>query len=550
MADIDYSQNAILVVEHTEVYRGILKKILMDIGANDIRVTSTGKEAIASCQENQYDIVFCDFDLGRGKTGLQVLEELRFCELIKSSCVFVMITATVDKNIVLSCLEHKPNIFITKPFTHNDLKSRLDKVFQQQNHLRKIVAAMDNQEFKAALFYCEQELKAGTRYETWCLKTRCELLFKLKAYEACIKACREILATKAHTWAHLFLGKALCATKQHDLALEVFKLLYSQGPVSIDGIEAFDEAAHIHQEKGENDVAQRLLQQATDISDLSVPRLRELADLCEENDDVSAATKVYRKVAKHAEYSMHSGPDNNLDFARSLSESAARAEYVESKILVAEALTALNKVNKSYKDRGTKVRSTLLASQAFSSIDEDEKANQLLAKALDGYQELDGVEKNLDVKVELVRTYVVTGNQAKANNLISEINTSDGFNSKLAARIDRISEEPVSQSGKSEVVKINSKGIKYYNAKEFKKAIVYFSKALKRFPKHIGIRLNLAQAIIAQLTLQGPEPGLIQQCIDDLAHLSHLTTVHGQYHRLTELSEKIQGFKSQCALAD
>ncbi len=166
MADIDYSQNAILVVEHTEVYRGILKKILMDIGANDIRVTSTGKEAIASCQENQYDIVFCDFDLGRGKTGLQVLEELRF--------------------IVLSCLEHKPNIFITKPFTHNDLKSRLDKVFQQQNHLRKTVAAMDNQEFKAALFYCEQELKAGTRYEIWCLKTRCELLFKLKAYEACI----------------------------------------------------------------------------------------------------------------------------------------------------------------------------------------------------------------------------------------------------------------------------------------------------------------------------------------------------------------------------
>ena len=102
--------------------------------------------------------------------------------------------------------------------------------------------------------------------------------------------------------------------------------------MSIDAIEAFDEAAHIHLQKGEGDVAQYLLQQATDLSSLSVPRLRELADICEENDDVAAATKVYRKVAKHAEYSMHRSPDNNMDLARSLTESAARAEYVESKI--------------------------------------------------------------------------------------------------------------------------------------------------------------------------------------------------------------------------
>ena len=549
MAAINYNQSSILVIEHTEIYRGILKKILMDMGASDIRVAATGKEAIVACQENQYEVVFCDFDLGRGKTGLHVLEELRFRALIKGSCVFVMVTATVDKNIVLSCLEHKPHLFITKPFTHQDLKVRLDKVLQQHQHLRKILVAMDKQDFKAALLHCQQELKAGTRYQSWCSKTQCELLFKLQAYEACIATCREILTAKTHSWAHLLLGKALCASQQHDLALAVFERLYSATGVSIDGIEAFDEAAHIHLKQGENDVAQQLLQQATDISDLSVPRLRKLAGVCEENDDVNAATKVYRKVAKHAEYSMHRGPDNHLDFARSLTEAAARAEHVESKILVAEALGALNKVNKSYQDSTTKVRANLLAAQAFSSIDEDEKANQLLTKALDQYHQLATEEKNLDVKVELVRTYVVTGNQAEANKLIDEINACDGFNAKLAARIDRISEEPVSQSGKSDVVKINSKGIKFYNEKEFKKAIEYFSKALKRFPKHTGIRLNLAQAIIAQLTLQGPDTKLIQQCLDDLAHLSHLTTGHGQYQRLTELSEKIQGFKNTHALS-
>ncbi len=546
MPEIDYSQRSILIIEHSELYRGIIKKILMEIGANDIRVASTGKEAILACEDATFDTVLCDFSLGKGKSGLQVLEQLRINQLIKPSCVFVMITATVDKNIVFSCLEHKPNVFITKPFTHNDLKGRLDRAYAQQDSLKPIMAAMDENDYKSALVYCEMELQSNSRYQAWCLKTKCELLYKLESYDECIASCQSALKIKDHTWAHLVIAKTHCALKQPKLALEIYTALYSKAAVSVDGIEALDDAAQIHLDKGEYEQAQKLLQQACDLSGLSVPRLRALADVCEENDDVEAATKAHRNVAKYGEYSMHSCADNNLDFARILSECAVRVGDVESKILIAEALTAINKVNKIYTDKSTKVRSTLLASQAFSSIEENTKADQLLGKAVTGYQELNSFEKSADVKVELVRTYVMTGHQDEAKALINEMSEGEPLSQKLAARIDRISEEPVSPSGKNEVVKINSKGIKFYNAKEFKKAIVYFNKALKRFPKHIGIRLNLAQAIIGQLTLQGPDKTLVQQCLDDLAHLSHLTTIHGQYHRLTELSDKINDFKSQC----
>jgi CheY-like chemotaxis protein len=539
MPDIDYRQYSILIIESTELYRGILKKILTDIGAENIRVASTGKDAITACQKTLFDVVFCDFELGKGKTGLQVLEELRITKFIKPSCIFAMITAAVDKSIVLSCLEHKPSLFITKPFTHNELKGRLDKIFELRTYLSPIISAMDNQKYTLALLLCDKELTSQSRYASWCIKTQCELLFKLKSYDACIEACRAALSHKSHTWAHLLLGKALCATEQHDLALDTFNTLYSGQSISIESIEAFDEAAHIHVQKGESETAQALLQQATDLSGLSIPRLLTLAGLCEQNDDVIAATKVYRNVAKHAEYSIHACPDNQLNFARSLTESAARSGHVQSKIFVAEALTAINKVNKSFQDNTTRVHAGLLACQAYVSIDESEKAKQLLAKALTSYKELNDTEKNIDVKVELARTYVITGNQDKANVLMKEINQSDEFSHKLAYRIDRISEEPVSKSGKSEVININNKGITFYNTKEFNKAITYFSKALKRFPKHIGIRLNLAQALIAQLTLQGPDAKLIQQCRDDLAHLSHITPAHPQYSRLTELTDKI-----------
>ena len=143
-----------------------------------------------------------------------------------------------------------------------------------------------------------------------------------------------------------------------------------------------------------------------------------------------------------------------------------------------------------------------------------EKANEFLETALAGYEELREDEQSIDLKVEVVRSCAATGDITKAAALINELNDHEEFNDVLASRIDRISEEPVSESGKNEIKAINRKGIKYYENKKFEKAISYFNKALKRYPKHIGIRLNLAQAILGQLSEKGPEANLVQQCIE------------------------------------
>ena len=192
------------------------------------------------------------------------------------------------------------------------------------------------------------------------------------------------------------------------------------------------------------------------------------------------------------------------------------------------------------------MHSTFIASQAFSSIDEPEKANEFLETALAGYEELRDDEQSIDLKVEVVRSCAASGDITKAAGLINELNEHEDFNEALASRIDRISEEPVSMSGKDEIKIINRKGIKYYENKKFEKAISYFNKALKRYPKHIGIRLNLAQAILGLLAERGPEANLVQQCIEDLSHLDHLKPQHAQYQRLTVLTNKVNEFKSRC----
>lgn len=143
MANIDYSGRSVLIIEQTESFRALLKKMLTDMGAGEVVATSSGKEAVENCANHDYHIIVCDYDLGPGKTGLHVLEELRLNGSIAPSTVFVMLTATVDKSIVLSCLEHKPSAFISKPFNFNDLKSRLDKILNLQDSLSHINHAID-----------------------------------------------------------------------------------------------------------------------------------------------------------------------------------------------------------------------------------------------------------------------------------------------------------------------------------------------------------------------------------------------------------------------
>jgi len=443
----------------------------------------------------------------------------------------------------LSCLEHRPDIFIAKPFNHKTLNKRLGAAFDLQDKLSRIINALDDKHFEKALEYCDEALNDQTEFENWCLKTKCEVLFELKNYSKAIEVCEAVITLKPHEWAQLMLGKALCATDQHDEALSVFKSLYCENS---DNVLAYEEAAHIHMERGESEEAQYLLQQASDLTGYSVPRLRELADLCEANNDIMAATQAYREVVKRASYSIHDSPENNLNLARSLTETAVKCEHIESKILTAEALTALNKVNKSFNSRKVKVHSTFIASQAFSCIDEPEKAKEFLETALAGYDALTQAEQTIDLKVEVVRSYAATGDTAKAETLINELNEDAEFNDKLASRIDRISEEPISKSGKDEIVVINRKGIKYYENNEFDHAISYFEKALKRYPKHVGIRLNLAQAILGLLSKNGPEIGLVNKCLEDLSHLGHLSNGHPQFSRLKVLTEKVNKFKEQC----
>ena len=54
-----------------------MKSMLGNMGVQNVETINSGEEALNKLRSNHYDIIFSDYELGRGKDGQQVLEECR-----------------------------------------------------------------------------------------------------------------------------------------------------------------------------------------------------------------------------------------------------------------------------------------------------------------------------------------------------------------------------------------------------------------------------------------------------------------------------------------
>jgi len=90
---IDYGSLRALVVDDSPGMRNALRLTLSNFGITRIQMVANAAEAIFQIKNRSYDFILCDFNLGEGRDGQQLLEELRHGNLISLESVFMMVTA-------------------------------------------------------------------------------------------------------------------------------------------------------------------------------------------------------------------------------------------------------------------------------------------------------------------------------------------------------------------------------------------------------------------------------------------------------------------------
>jgi CheY-like chemotaxis protein len=535
MAEAEYHKLHALIVDDFDSFRVTVSNMLQDIGIQYIDSAVNGADALRHCKNKSYDLILCDHNLGKGKTGQQVLEDLRENGHLNRYALFVLISAESSKSIIMAAYDYEPDAYLTKPITTKALQQRLSRLFAQRTRMLPIMQAMDNERWDVAEALSLREINGGGRYTNQCQKLLGQLYIQTGAYEKAEAVYRDVLDVRQLDWAQV--GMARVKKMQGDLvsAQQWLEEVMNTNPLCM---KAYDLQAEIYREQHLHKRLQDVLQQTVEISPLSILRQQQLGDVAMLNNDAETAANAYRRTVRLGENSFYDRLENHTGFARA-TLALFREDKILAKPLLRDAIKTMAELEQRFtKSPEEKIEALLIEAQLFASNGETRKAEELLQAARNQSADLDILP--IAVDIELVRAFVAVGQKNMADELTRTLLERYKGSERDLEKLDALLEEPASEKNRSLVAAINKKGIACYEASDYEAAIQCFEDALQTFPNHIGIRLNLVQALVDKLKIEA-DAASMDLAIDTLAQVEgKIVPAHDQYRRFRQLQEMLR----------
>ncbi len=497
-----YSQKRCLVVDINPDTRTALKRMLVDYGAADIDTAGHAEEAIELCSRAAYDIVLTDYDLGKGRNGQQLLEELRYQGLLRNTAVYIMIAAETNAQHIIHALEFEPDDYLQKPITRETLRPRLDNAMLRNDALIKVHEAMDLKNFPAAINACVDVISsADSKYHLDAKKILGELFCHQEQFKDAFELFRELShiteSGGAPLWVKLGKAEALIGLRRLDEALELLNDALKENPLCV---EALDLVAELHLVRHKPGLAQEALYKAVNINSLSAKRQRLLGRVCLEIGDENAAMHAYRAAIKHSKNTCQEDPEDFANLAEATSVLIKKSPD-KSSTLKKEASEALAYLDKRYpKHPIVQMRRHLVEEDIHLASNKEELAKAANEKALEilSSMKISVIENtHPQLCIDCAKDFMDRGLYDEGEYLLQELSNvlSD---KKYTLVIDKLLREPKTKEGIAYAAKLNKRGIEYHKAESYDRAISSFEKGLHELPNHIGLNLNLIQSIIGK----------------------------------------------------
>ncbi|WP_163833828.1 tetratricopeptide repeat protein [Spartinivicinus ruber] len=536
-----FDKKKVLIVDDFENFRLSLKKMLQEIGISSIDMVQNAKLALSSCGQQSYDIIICDLNLGEGKNGQQLLEELRHLNLLSPTCVFIMITAETSKDLVMGALECQPDAYLSKPINQALLKKRLEKLVKQINVISPIKKLISKKKFTQAIEDCKQALSNESRLTPWYQKQLCELLIINKQYDEAKDLCNTILAERSVDWPHQMLGRIESQKGDKSQSLKHYEQLLKINPNSMAG---YDEMAQVLLNQGNTEEAQKMLLQAVNISPYAILRQQKLGQVSREAGSLDVATKAFRRTLELGENSCHDDPDNYIDLATCLIDLTQEDESINPAKAIQESSQLLKQAGKRFSlDLNKLIKIDLVKAKAAFQKKDMTTMDELFENVQNSYNE---PENNLlpDTKFEIAKTLFLCNKKELAETIFYQLMEEYADDKAYVNKIISFLDEPISQKVRQEAAIANKEGILLYEQKDYLQAVEKFQKALELSPRHPGLNLNLIQACLYLLQEKFSHKWL-DLCEQSLINVKHLRENHPQYNRYQKLLKPVKQWQEK-----
>lgn len=533
MADLGYYKMHALIVDDFENFRGTLYRMLMDLGIGNADSAATGEEALRFCKARNYDLILCDNNLGKGKSGQQVLEELRSTENPCADSLFILVSAENSKGTIMAAYDYEPDAYLAKPITPKALDQRLSRLIEQRVELKSIHAAQKSGDDQLAINLSKELLASGSRYANACQKLLGQLYLKKNNLPAAEAVYRAVLDNRELEWAQLGMVKTKLAQKDLIGAQQWLENILQANPLCM---KAYDLQAELFKLQNDSESLQNVLQKATDISPLSILRQQALGDVAQQNNDLVTAANALKRAVKLGEHSCFDKAEVHSLFAQTTIDLFSIDKEL-AKPLIREAITCINNLEENFgKTNLRKIESLLLESQLQVCAGDQRRAQDALASAQASLGNTNDGDA-LSVNIELVRTLRLLGKTDEAQQLLEDLLHRYAGKEEQLQRLDVLLDEPRSEKNKLMVAEINKKGIAFYNTKDFTAAADAFKIALQKLPNHVGLRLNYVQAMIDKLKTRF-DAGVSEKIQQTFTKSSAIISQqHPQYQRYRQLND-------------
>ncbi len=497
---------SILIVDDFQNMRSTLRKMLQSTGASDIDTVANGQEAVAQLARKPYDVVLCDYNLGEGKDGQQVLEEAKFRNLLRPSTVFVMITAENTLDMVMGAIEYKPDDYLTKPFNKDLLRSRLEKLIERKRALEPVEAAVARHDLGGAIARCDELIDSNPRSQGELLRLKLDLQIEAGDLDAAEATCEQALATREVVWARFGLGRVQFLRGQLETARDLFRAIVEKHPTYM---EAYDWLARAEQALGESEAAQQTLSAAAELSPKVVQRQAALGELATRNRDHVSAERAYRRAVGYGRESVYRAPEHFTGLAKAQARNGSGLD----------AIKTLHKLRKEFADDpDTAVRAAVAEGEVNRTLGREAEARTALAEAVRLYESRGG-SPTPEAQLEIAKAYLLTGDTEKGEVLMRDLVCNRHDDEAFLRRVEQAFVDAGAAEGgrrivdeaRREVANLNNEGVALARSGRLSEAIALFSEAVKRMPDNRTVNLNAAQVLLMRLQRGGGDPGDLER---------------------------------------
>ena len=540
---IDLSRHSGLLIDDIAEMRSAARIQLADCGLERCDEARNIKEAIEKLSASRYDLIICDYNLGQGADGQQLLELVRRRKILPLTTVFLMITGETSYEQVSTAAEYTPDDYLIKPFTSKILQTRLERIIDKKQALRPVYAHLGERgDRQKALAECDLMLAQPSRYALDLLRIKGELLLETQRNDEALALYRQVLDQRATPWASVGLARALSARGDDaDARAHLGKALEAYPNY----LAAYDSLARLL-EKDDRAAAQAVVEQALKVAP-STQRQRQLGALALDNQDFQRAEEAFRRAVEKDRTGFFKSHDDYSGLAKS--------RVAQGK--VKEALIAVKEMSQHFsRSPELAVHQAAAESIVHAKSGNPDAAQAALTRALAAAETR--VDMAVSASLELANACFASGAHEQAKRILQTVAEDHQENHGVLERAQAVFRaagleaegEAFLEATRKRMITLNNEAVALAKAGELDKAGAMLDEAADRLRNNAQVSINAAIAAMMAVQRRGPSADLISKAHRYITQANRANPDHPRLGEAAKLYRKLAPADAPALMVD